>query len=358
MNLKQHLTPVKIAIALSVLLVLWMLIGDRKSALNEAPEEQQQPSTALPQVQVRDSNAQPRDHELVLQGQLEPWQQVAITAQVSGHIEAIFKHQGDEVKGGQPVLQITDEGRSERLAQARATLKLRERELVNAQTLERSDFVAQTEISRFESDLAEAKATEVERQLAVEYNTPAAPFDGVINKRHVDPGEWVSMGTPLMDVVQVKQLRATAFAPQQQVSDLKTGQPVKVELLDGRSLDATISFVSYSADAKTRSYLIEVLTPNPEQWRISGASVTLRIELPQIAAHQFSPALLSLNESGQLGVKVVNEQNIVQFYPVKTLAVNTDAAIVAGLPETVRLITLGAGFVEVGQHVQAVEAEQ
>ena len=358
MKLKQHLTPMKIAIFLALLLAIWLILGDSKSALDEAPEQQKKQAASLTQVQIRNSQAEVRDHELVLQGQLTPWQQVTITAQVSGSVKSLLKYEGDAVKSEQHLLKISDEGRSQRLTQATATLTLRERELANARSLEQYDFVAKTEISRFESALAEAKAIATERQLAVQYNTAIAPFDGVVNRRYVELGEWVSMGTALMDVVEVARLRATAFVPQQQVGDIKVGQGVKVELLDGRSMSAEVSFVSYSADAQTRSYLVEIMVPNPSGWRVSGASVTLRVQLPQVLAHQFSPALLSLNGKGQLGVKAVDPDNRVQFYPVNTIAVSTDAATVTQLPDTLKLITLGAGFVEVGQEVEPLEAQE
>jgi len=358
MDFKKYLTPVNTAVVLAVLLALWLAIGEKKSALNDEPAEQKELANSITQVEVYSSQARYYSHEVVAQGQIVPWHQVKVTAQVSGQVEKILKRQGDHVQAGEALLRLSNEGRSERLAQAQATLKLRERELANAQTLEKSKFVAETEISRLESALAEARAKLVEEQLAVQYSNPAAPFKGVVNRRHVDPGEWVGVGTALMDIVDVSRLRATAFVPQQQVSELKVGQNVKLELLDGRLMQGTIHFVSNSADLQTRSYYIEVATANPEHWRIAGASATLRIELPQVMAHRFSPALLSLNERGQLGVQAVNDQSQVQFYPVKTLNVDTKAATVAGLPDALRLITLGAGFVQSGQTVQAVEAEK
>lgn len=358
MKFSKHITPVKIAIVLALLLIVWLLIGDHKSALEDAPAEQEKAANGLAQVEVHQSQASLWGQKVVAQGQLEPWQQVAVKAQVNGRVDELLKRQGDEVKAGEVLLRLSDEGRSERLAQSKANLKLRERELANARSLEKSNFVAETEISRFESVLAEAKADLVTNQLAVQYSQPEAPFDGVVNRRYVDQGELVTPGTSLMDIVEVGKLKVTAHIPQQQVIELKVGQAVQLELLDGRTMQGEISFVSYSADEQTRAFYIEVATPNPEKWRISGASVTLRIQLPEVMVHRFSPALLSLNSQGQLGVDAVDEQNIVQFYPVRVLSVDNEAATVAGLPESIRLITLGAGFVEQGQQVEAVEPNE
>lgn len=358
MKFSKQITPVKIAVGLTVLLAIWLLIGEKDSALDEAPAAQQKPVESLAKVEFTNSRAEPWQNEVVVQGQIEPWQQVTVTAQVSGRIAKVLKYQGDSVREGEALLQLSDEGRSERVAQALADVKLRELELDSAVQLKKSKFVAETEISRFKSALAEAKANLVANQLAVQYSKPGAPFDGVINRRHVEPGQLVNNGTALMDVVDVSQLKVTAYIPQQKVSELAVGESVQLELLDGRTTEGKISFVSFAAEAQTRSYYIEVVTPNPRGWRVAGASVTLRIKLPEVAAHRFSPALLSLNAKGQLGVDTVDADNKVQFYPVQILRVDTQEAAVRGLPESVRLITLGAGFVEQGQLVEPVEASQ
>lgn len=356
MKVTQHITPVKIAVVLAILLAVWLLIGNKKSALEDAPAPQQKSEHQLAQVEVKFSQAEPWQHEVVVQGQVEPWQEVAVKAQVAGRVEQILKFQGDAVTKGEQLLALTDEGRTERLREAEATLKLRKKELTSASKLEQSRYVAETEISRLESTLEQAKAELVSSELAVQYSRPQAPFDGVVNRRYVDPGQLVSPGDMLMDVVQVDKLKVTAYISQQQVKELQSGQGVTVELLDGRKMTGEVSFVSYSAEPQTRSFYFEVTTPNPEQMRVSGASATLRISLAPVPVHQVSPALLSLNDKGQLGVHTVDDTDVVQFMPVQTLSFDTKGVTIQGLPDSVRLITLGAGFVKPGDKVKAVEA--
>mgnify|MGYP006216839001 CR=1 FL=1 len=54
------------------------------------------------------------------QGQILPWRSVSIKAQQAGRIEALLKQQGDSVQQGDTLLQISDEGRTASLAQAKA----------------------------------------------------------------------------------------------------------------------------------------------------------------------------------------------------------------------------------------------
>jgi multidrug efflux system membrane fusion protein len=229
---------------------------------------------------------------------------------------------------------------------------LRQKEVESARKLKASNYVTETEVIRLEGELARAQADLSAAQLAVEYNQPVAPFDGIVDRHHVEIGELVQSGDAMMSVVNVQRLKATAQIPQQDVGRVAQGQPVKLQLLDGRELDGQVRFVSLAADPQTRSFYVEVEVANPDLWRVAGGSATLRIQLPSVMAHQFSPALLRLGPDGKLGVRAVGEDGKVINYPVRVVSIAEDGAMVEGLPERVQIITQGAGFVDPGQQVE------
>jgi len=78
------------------------------------------------------------------------------------------------------------------------------------------------------------------------------------------------------------------------------------------------------------------------------------VDLPgeTLSAHFVSPSLFTLNDAGVLGLRTVNLENRVEFYPIVTLEDSPDGAWVTGLPERVRLITIGHEFVSEGQVVE------
>lgn len=351
-KLPRGISPVTIAILMTVILVLWLLLGEKRSAQDEAPPPKAQPEQQLHEVETRWSQAEPLTREQVLQGQLLPWQQVQVMAQVSGRVKKLLKQQGERVSAGDPLLELSDEGRSQQLAQARAIYRLRQKELDSARTLRASNYATETDIIRLEGELARAQADLSAAQLAEEYNTPVAPFDGVVDRRHVEVGELVQSGAQLMSLVNVERLKATAQVPQQDANRVAEGQPVKLRLLDGRELEGEVRFVSLAADPQTRSFYVEVEASNPELWRVAGGSATLRIQLPPVMAHQFSPALLRLGPDGKLGVHAVDEGGRVVNYPVRVVAITNEGATVEGLPERLQVITQGAGFVNPGQQVR------
>lgn len=356
-RLPRQISPVLLAIILAVLLVLWLLLGDKRSAQDEAPSAQEQSEQTLHQVETRWSQAQEFPRELVLQGQLLPWQSVRVMAQVSGRVEKLAKQQGDRVSAGDALLQLSDEGRTAQLAQAQAINRLRQKELESTRRLRASSYATETEVIRLEGEVARAQADLSAAELAVQYNRPVAPFAGVVDRRYVEVGELVQSGAELMSLVNVERLKATARIPQQDASRVEVGQPVKLQLLDGRELEGEVRFISLAADPETRSFYVEVEVNNPELWRVAGGSATLRIQSAPVMAHQVSPALLTLGADGQLGVHAVNDEGQVVNHPVRVVAITNDGATVEGLPERVQLITQGAGFVGEGQSVEAVPAQ-
>ncbi|WP_213999268.1 efflux RND transporter periplasmic adaptor subunit [Arsukibacterium sp.] len=354
---KLAASPVIIAVLLTLALLLWLLSGDNYGAKEQAPAEQQASEQKLSLVETRWSDAEPYQLTRVAQGQVLPWRSVSIKAQQAGTVMALLTRQGDTVQQGARLLQLSDDGRSELLAQAQANLTLKKQELASARTLGKSQFLSETELTRLESELARAEAEFASARLALAQIEPVAPFAGVIDRRHIEVGDVVQVGTELLQLAQIDKLKVTAQIPQQHIGALQPGQQVKLRLLDGRQLNGELSFISYAADTATRSFYVEVTVANPELLRIAGGSATVEVQLEPVQAHLISPALLSLNSDGQLGVSVVNEQQQVEFYPVQIISADNEGARVTGLPERAQIITQGAGFVKPGDKVQVAGAK-
>jgi hypothetical protein len=190
----------------------------------------------------------------------------------------------------------------------------------------------------------------------VQHLKPAAPFDAVVNRREVDPGTLVQVGTPLFELVQIDRLKATGQnSPAVGVCGLSPVRRWKIKLLDGTAMAGVVSFVASAASPETRSFAVEILVENPDLLRAAGGTATLNIRLPEQKAQFISPAYLTLDDDGRPGVKYVNGQDRVMFQTVKLLNVATDGAWVSGLPDQVRLITRGGGFVAEGEAVQPVD---
>jgi multidrug efflux system membrane fusion protein len=97
----------------------------------------------------------------------------------------------------------------------------------------------------------------------------------------------------------------------------------------------------------------EVTLPNPDYQIRAGLTAAVDLPGETLSAHLVSPSLFTLNDAGVLGLRTIDPENRVQFYPVAILEDSPDGAWVTGLPESVRLITIGHEFVSEGQIVEA-----
>jgi len=96
--------------------------------------------------------------------------------------------------------------------------------------------------------------------------------------------------------------------------------------------------------------------PNPDGALRAGLSAEVRIPVGEVSAHFVSPALLALDDDGRLGVKTVAGDDRAAFHAVDLVRAETDGVWVTGLPQRVRLITVGQGFARAGERVRPVTA--
>ena len=96
----------------------------------------------------------------------------------------------------------------------------------------------------------------------------------------------------------------------------------------------------------------------PGQWGPrpcrAGGTAELRIPAEAVLAHRMSPSLLTLDDAGNVGVKIVNGGGEVEFVVADIALSGADGVWLTGLPETATIITIGQGYVSSGAVVDAV----
>jgi len=354
---KAKLGSIGLSLFLFIALIVWMATGEVRMAEKDAPAAPQAEKASLPAVQVEQRQSRLYQPGLLLQGQIEPWQSVSISARIPGTVESLNVSLGDRVEAGQIMATLSEDGRRAAVTRWQSRLRKLEADLSAARRLRERELISESEILTLQSELATAKAELAEVQNLIDHLTPKAPFAGTINHKSVDEGDLVQVGSPLFELVRIDRLKAVGQVPQQSVSQVATGQSVNIETLDGDTLNGEVRFVASAANPQTRSFAVEIAIDNPERKRVAGGSATLRIALPEVDAMFVSPAYLSLDDNGRPGIRHVNENDEVVFSNVRLLSITTEGAWVTGLPSEIRLITRGAGFVSLGQKVRPVRAD-
>jgi multidrug efflux system membrane fusion protein len=347
-----------VALAMAAALVLWVGSGylirsDATQATSEQVERQE-----LMKVRVKEYRRGDVTQMVTVQGQLEPWRKVDLRAETAGTVDKVDAQIGARVSTGDELVHLSMDDRAVRLARAEAQLAQSQSDLEAAKKLFKKQLQSESNLRAARANLAVAEAELAAIKLDIERTSLRAPFDGVVEARMVEVGTLLDRSDSVVTVVDDSRLKATAQVPQQSVARLAVGQAVRVELITGKQVDGVLTFVSRLADSGTRSYRIEVEVPNPDYQLISGMSAVIEIPTGEAGGHYLSPSLLTLHDDGRLGVMAVDAEDRAQFLPIKIIRSEVDGIWVSGLPEQVRLVTFGQGFIASGERVIPVTEQQ
>ena len=177
-----------------------------------------------------------------------------------------------------------------------------------------------------------------------------APFDGYIEDI-VKPGNLLERGQLCATIIELDPITFIAEVPENSIKEVREGQDVNISLVTGDNIQGKLTFVSKSASVATRTFRVEAEIANSSGIVRDGISGTMVIDTDPVLAHKISPSILLLADNGELGVKTVNSENIVEFFPIQIIQDTEEGIWVAGLPDFSNIIVLGQGFVETGQIV-------
>ena len=350
--------PVALSLGLLLLMGGWFLTGILIPSAPDSPHAKAPEARPAMKVEVRESTAKQVAREALVEGEVVPNRLVTLRAETAGAVREIIAAQGAMLKEGDIILRLDVGAREAELAEARAVLDQRQKKYQATAVLRSKGFQTRDALKEAKSALEAARAAlqRVERQLGD--TIIRAPFDGIFEERLVNVGDYLAIGQDIAKLIDNSPLKVSGSIPQNLIGKVKAGDPVAVRFATGETAEASLIYVSVSGDTETRTFRVEAEIPNANSELPSGVSAELRIRYENVGAHFMSPALLSLDTEGQLGIKTVDDANVVEFKPVEIVSSGTNGIWLAGLPSGIRVITQGHGFVEPGQTVVPVDASK
>jgi multidrug efflux system membrane fusion protein len=136
------------------------------------------------------------------------------------------------------------------------------------------------------------------------------------------------------------------------IARIQIGQEVEAKLADGQKVQGFIKYISRVGSSETRTFTVDVWVNNLSGTIQEGLTAKLYLPVESGMAHFVSPAVLTLDSEGAIGVKAVNEQSIVTFHRVRIVADTTKGVWLDGLPKRLILITVGQEYVLTGKKVR------
>lgn len=332
------------------IIVAWMGSGLVLQGNDDAPRAAP-PEPEPVAVTVAESRAQPLEQAVVAEGQTTPAREADIRAQMTGTIAETGARKGDTVTANALIARFEADERQAQLDRAREALARARRDYEQALTLLERGAGTADRVATSRAGLAAAEADMASARRAMTDTELRAPFAGRLDALDINTGEFVSAGTPVARVLDLDPLTVEVRVPQQARDTLAVGVAAEVSLITGEVARGEVRYIGASADPQTRTFLAEIEVENPEGAIAAGLSARVRIPTRTVRAHFISPAALSLASDGTLVVKAVGSDDTVVEYPVEIARARSDGAWVTGLPERLRIITIGQGFVRAGDAV-------
>lgn len=343
---------------IAILVAVWLLSNqfgsDSAEAETESVVNSEAGSSTQSKVRVRTQVAEEVTRTIIVNGKTAPARTTGLAAETDGRVVRIGAERGANVARGTVIVHLDERDRRARLAQAEATVKQRQVEYEARARLQADSYVSEAQLQEAVALLEAAKAELTRARLDLDYMQVRAPFDGALQSRAVEIGDFVKVGDPIATFVDNRTIIVSANVSEFDAGFVSVGQTAEAKLATGETVRGRIRYVSPVADEATRTFTVELEVDNSAGTLRAGGTAELFIPAETIFAHRVSPALLTLDDAGNVGIKLVDENGEVKFV-VADIALSTNEGVwVAGLPDTATIITVGQGFVSPGSVVDAI----
>jgi multidrug efflux system membrane fusion protein len=354
-----YITAIIIAILLAAWLASGMLgtdeIAKPDTLANQNREQSRVDEDASPtRVRVTVMQASPQARMIKVRGKTENKRTVDVKVELSGTIIQRPVDRGSLVERGDLLCELSVEDRQAALTEAQASLAQAQLEYTGALSLKEKGYNSDTAIAGAKARLAAAEANVSRRNLDLAKIDVRAPFSGIVEDVHQEIGDYVSPGANCATVVDMDPMLLVGRVSEQDVINMEVGQQAIGYLRNGTTVRGPVTFIGQLTDLNTRTYAVEIELPNPDRALRSGITTEIHIPVQTMLAQKVSPALISLDDEGAIGIRTVNDENIVEFHHIEILADASDGVWVSGLPNTAGVITVGQELVTAGERVDPV----
>jgi len=315
-----------------------------------AADEDRKPT----QVRARTSQAQTYTASVLVRGRTENKRSVDVRAETQGRVESRPVEKGSQVEAGALLCRLAVEDRNAALIEAREGLNQARTDFDGAQRMKAKGFQSDSDIARVRARLASAQASVERAKLAIARTYIRAPFDGIVEDTQAEIGDYLQPGAACATVIDLDPMLLVGRISERDVASLNVGSKASAVLGDNTTLEGEVSFIGRQSDTSTRTYPLEISIPNADYKIRSGLTAQVKVPVGEVKAHLISPALLGLDTAGNIGLRTLSDDDRVVWHNITILDDEGSGAWITGLPDVVRIITVGQELVIPGEQVEPI----
>lgn len=347
-----------------ILILTLTLLTACKAADEPAAGAPTAPPPKPAQVRAAPAEARTLEDTWRFLGEVRASARASLSAGAPGAVARVRVRVGDAVTQGQLLVEVDPELAAARVATAQAQIDAHTEELAQARReVERlaglrANVVAEVERERAGSRVKSLEAQQAALQAALQeaeatlaLHRIRAPFDGVVAERRVDPGDWVQVGTPALELVATEAPEIIVDANRALLGHVKVGDPAR--LLGRDEVAARVAGVVPALDPVSRTLRVRVTTTEAAPWLLPGDSVEVAFNVALSGEGLVVPNDALLVEPTETRVvKVVDGKAVPMKVEVLAKAKGTALVRAEGLAEGDLVVTRGNERLRPGQPVE------
>ena len=277
-----------IGVILVFIVSMFMAIGVKKTKLEAEKTAAMKQEASIANITTLTVNPGRLADKIDLPAEVEPWEDVWVKAEVPGQVVSVIAREGQKIVEGQIIVQLDDRDYRSRLDRIQANLQFAKANHGRIAELAKQHIVSASQLEETEARLKDMETQAQEAELALKRTHVRAPISCVLNKIKAKRGDFLGVGDPVAQIIQLDRIKVKVGVPESDVAAIFDLQQADVifEALNKRRVVGKKVFLSRQPDSLSRLYDLELFIANPAGDILPG--MFARVELVK---HVYDKAL-------------------------------------------------------------------
>jgi membrane fusion protein (multidrug efflux system) len=308
-------------------------------------------------VEVSDVRPQVVRDEFHALGTLEAQEIIQVVSELSATVRDLRFTEGQPVARGATLVVLDDREIRAEAERSAAQSELAKSNFDRAQKLRDQQVVSQQELDDRRTALKVAEANEALASARLDKTRVRAPWSGLIGRRKVSPGAYVSPGDPIAELARVDEMKVAFAAPERYLAELRRGVAIQLATpaFPDENFRGKVTVVDPIVDPNSRTVQLVAQVSNPDRRLRPGMSANITVTLAERGNALVVPDESVFAEGAQSYVYVVNRDSTVTRTPVELGSRDSShVEVMRGLTQGVQVVRAGHQKLFDGAHVVPV----
>ena len=288
---------------------------------------------------------------------VEAYEDLIVKAEVPGQVVKVLAEEGQIVKKGQIIIDLDDRDYKNRLARVEANYRLAKLDYDRNVSLAEKKVTSLAKLDSLEAQLKDLEAQLSEAELSLSRTKIIAPIDGKVNEIKSKQGDFLSVGDPIVQIIQFDKVKVRVGVPESDVAaifDLDKADVI-IDALGKRKVQGKKVFLSSQPLSLSRLYDLELEVQNPDGHILPG--MFARVDLTKKVFEQaLVVPLYAVIARGEKRVVFIEENGVAKMRNIELgMITGWQVQVTSGLRADDKVIVVGHRLLNDGQAVNVIK---